>query len=214
MTINAPAAVTKSASTLTFTSCGAANSQAVTFSSATAATYPVSHAASDAVGEYNVSPANFTLKVEAPAAVTPTNSAPVIGTPALDAEGNEGDTLGSSGSFTDADGNSTLTIRQVRGEGTVTDNKDGSFSWSHTPTDNGGGTVVVEASDRLRTATQSFEWTALNVAPVIGTVTATRTGACSVSVGAPFFDQGSDDTHETVIDWGDSTTTTSGATRR
>ena len=48
--------------------------------------------------------------------------APAVATAAADASGNEGDTLGTSGAFSDADGNNTLTIMQSSGDGTVTGN--------------------------------------------------------------------------------------------
>jgi hypothetical protein len=68
--------------------------------------------------------------------------------------------------------------------------------------------VTVTATDGEHTdASQTFTWTADNVAPVIESVTVTRTDACSVSVSAPFSDQGSDDTHGASIDWDDGTNT-------
>lgn len=136
--------------------------------------------------------------------------APARGTQAGAANGNEG-TPGNpatSGSFTDADGNGTLTVTKVSGDGTVVDNGNGTFSWSHTTTDDDNGSVTVKASDGEHTdATQTFAWSAANVAPVITSVTATRTGACAVSVNAPFTDQGSDDTHSASISWGDGDST-------
>jgi hypothetical protein len=143
--------------------------------------------------------------------VCDTNSyAPMVGVQAPDANGNEG-TPGNpttAGSFTDADGNSTLTITKgALDAGTLTDNGNGTFSWSNTTTDDANGSVTVTASDGAHTsATQTFNWNAANVAPVIGTVTTSATGACSASVSAPFSDQGSADTHTASIDWGDSST--------
>jgi hypothetical protein len=252
LTIVKPAAVTTDVPTLTFNRCGEANSKPVTFSSSTADTYAITHTASDLNGAYNVSPANFTLKVGAKAVVTPppapdtdgdgvpdaddncpavanadqanadgdglgnacdANSyAPAVGTQAGAAKGNEG-TPGNpatSGSFTDQDGNDTLTITKGASDaGTLVDNGDGTFSWSHTTTDDASGSVTVTASDGEHTdATQTFTWTAANVAPVITSVTATRTGACKVSVNAPFTDQGTGDTHSASIAWGDTTSST------
>jgi PKD domain-containing protein/thrombospondin type 3 repeat protein len=92
--------------------------------------------------------------------------APAVATAAVDADGNEGDTLTTSGAFSDADGNDTLTITKASGVGTVTDNGDGTWSWSLPTTDNGSGTVVVQADDGEHTvATDSFDWSAANVAP-------------------------------------------------
>lgn len=146
-----------------------------------------------------------------------TNSyAPAIGLQAADANGNEG-TPGNpttSGSFTDADGNSTLTITKgALDAGTLTDNGNGTFDWSNTTTDDANGSVTVTASDGEHTsATQTFNWTAINVAPVVGTVTTSATGACSASVSAPFTDQGGADTHLASIDWGDGNSDSVGET--
>jgi hypothetical protein len=135
--------------------------------------------------------------------------APVaVGSPA-DENGSEGSALTTSGAFTDADGNQTLTISKVSGAGTVTDNGDGTWSWSHSTTDDATGNVVVQATDgEHAVATETFDWTASNVAPSVGPVTATRTSACSVSLSASFTDPGSADTHTAAISWGDSSTTT------
>jgi hypothetical protein len=92
--------------------------------------------------------------------------APVLTTAAVDANGDEGDTLSNSGVFSDDDGNNTLTISKVSGAGTFTDNGDGTWSWSLATTDNGSGTVVVQADDGEHTVvTDSFDWSAANVAP-------------------------------------------------
>ncbi len=92
--------------------------------------------------------------------------APAVATAAADASGNEGDTLTTLGAFSDADGNSTLIITKASGDGTVVDNGDGTWSWSLPTTDNGSGTVVVQASDgEHAAATDSFDWLAANVAP-------------------------------------------------
>jgi hypothetical protein len=78
VTINAPAGVTASPSSLTFTACGITNSQAVVFSSSTPGDYPITVSVSDSgAGTYNTNPANFTLHVNAPP--PPSDStAPVI----------------------------------------------------------------------------------------------------------------------------------------
>lgn len=136
--------------------------------------------------------------------------APQVATQAAAADGNEG-SVGSpatSGSFSDEDGNDTLTITKLSGDGTVTDNGDGTFTWSHETRDDASGTVTVEASDGEHTAaTQTFTWDAVNVSPVLGTVVAGRTDACTVSLSVPFTDAGLDDTHSAVINWGDGSTT-------
>lgn len=132
----------------------------------------------------------------------PANRAPVVSQQALDAGGDEGSELTAGGGFTDPDGD-PLTLTQVAGAGSISDLGDGSFTWSLTPDDNGSGTVTVRASDGELTAEQSFGWSASNVAPGVGPVQATLTGACSVAVSAPFSDPGSADTHSAGISWGD-----------
>jgi Thrombospondin type 3 repeat len=93
--------------------------------------------------------------------------APELGTAAADSNLNEGDTLSASGSFTDADGNSTLTITADNTAGTFTDNGDGTWDWSYPTTDNVAlATIIVTASDGEHTdATDSFDYSAANVAP-------------------------------------------------
>jgi len=136
--------------------------------------------------------------------------APAVGTQAGAANGNEG-SVGNpqtSGSFTDQDGNGTLTITKASGAGTVVDNGDGTFSWSHSTRDDASGSVTVTASDGEHDdASQTFTWNAANVDPVIGSATPTRLGACTVGLVTQFSDAGLDDTHDVVVDWGDSTFT-------
>lgn len=136
-------------------------------------------------------------------ACDPNSYAPVVSTQAADATASEGDLapLTSSGAFTDQDGN-PLTVTKDSGEGTVTDNGDGSFSWSYaTPADDAAGIVVVRASDGEKSVTQTFDWTVTNVAPTV-TASATATAACSVLVTASVNDPGTLDTHTATIDWG------------
>jgi len=92
--------------------------------------------------------------------------APTVSSEAADANGNEGDTLQTSGAFSDQDPNTTLTITQSSGAGVVTPGAtNGTWSWSLNTNDDGSGTVVVQASDGEKTVTDSFDWSAANVAP-------------------------------------------------
>jgi Thrombospondin type 3 repeat/Cadherin-like domain/PKD domain len=116
-------------------------------------------------------------------ACDPNDHAPVVGTAAGDASGNEGATLTTSGTFTDADGNSSLTITKLSGAGTVVDDGDGTWSWSLSTDDNGSGSVVVRALDGEHAAVlNSFDWSAANVAPS-GTFDAP---SGNVNEGSPF----------------------------
>lgn len=108
----------------------------------------------------------------------PNAFAPEVGSAALDASGSEGDTLHASGSFTDADPVHTLAISKVSGDGDVTDNGDGTWSWSYTAANDGSGTVVVQASDGAHAAaSDTFDWSAANAAP-------TKPGKPSLSSGS------------------------------
>lgn len=133
------------------------------------------------------------------------NQAPVVLTPAQDADGEEGDTLTTSGAFSDPDGDD-LTVSKVSGAGAVTDNGDGTWTWSLATSDNGSGTVQVAASDGTLSVMDSFDWSAVNVAPVVSEPTVTGLTACRASVSATFSDKGTDDTHTASITWGDGTT--------
>jgi hypothetical protein len=104
----------------------------------------------------------------------PNAFAPTLATPASDATGDEGDTLHTSGAFADQDGNNTLAITKLSGDGTVSDNGDGTWSWSLATSDNGSGTVAVQATDGPHpSVTDTFGWTAANVAPTADGLAAT-----------------------------------------
>jgi hypothetical protein len=129
-----------------------------------------------------------------------------------DADGDEGSPLTTHGSFTD--GNSKLTITRVSGAGRVTDHGDGTWSWSYTSADDASGIVVVRATDgQLGTGSESFGWTAANVAPSFDHPRSTRLGARAVSVSAPYSDPGAADTHTAFVRWGDGSTTLAASTR-
>ncbi|MFI5712204.1 hypothetical protein [Kribbella sp. NPDC051620] len=122
-----------------------------------------------------------------------------------DADGDEGSPLTTHGSFTE--GIRKLTVTRASGAGTVTDHGDGTWSWSYTSADDASGIVVVRATDDKRaTGTESFGWTAANVAPSLGHPLSTRLGALAVSVSAPYSDPGTADTHTAFVRWGDGST--------
>ncbi len=134
--------------------------------------------------------------------------APVLGSTAQNADGIEGSTLGSDGSFTDGDGNNSLTLTADNTEGAFRDNGDGTWSWSLATTDDvAGGTITVTAYDDEHTrVTDSFSYSASNANPVITNVSQTRNGACAVTLGATYTDAGSADTHTTSARWADGAT--------
>jgi Thrombospondin type 3 repeat len=149
--------------------------------------------------------------------------APSVNSSAADESGLEGGALSTNGSFSDQDGNSSLTITKVSGAGTVTDNGNGTWSWSHSSADDDSGTVVVKASDgEHMDATDSFGWVAENVAPEINNFAfgapsgvacqgATNLATMSFTVSDP-----ANETNDPItgtITWGDgSTTSISGRT--
>jgi hypothetical protein len=138
--------------------------------------------------------------------------APQVKTAAADAGGFEGDTLSTSGAFSDADGDNSLTITRKSGVGAVTPTipADGTWSWSYTVPDQGSGTVEVEADDgEHATAIDSFDWSAANVAPTITSLGAGSAAGCggANSLTINFTDPaGTNDTYHASIDWGDTNT--------
>lgn len=136
----------------------------------------------------------------------PNAFAPAVDQQAPDANGDEGDTLGTAGSFSDADGNASLELSVPVGTpGTFTDNGDGSFAWSLATADDTSGAVVVTADDgEHEPVTQSFGYLASNLAPSVDASTV-ATGACTAALSASFTDPGAADTHVASVDWGDGT---------
>ena len=131
--------------------------------------------------------------------------APSVATEADDADGDEGDTLTTSGAFADQDGNDTLTIMKVSGVGTVTANSDGTWSWSLPTTDNGFGSVEVQASDgEHAVVSDTFSWSAANVAPS-ASGGPNGSGIEGSALGFTFActDPGTADTWNAAVDWGD-----------
>jgi hypothetical protein len=127
-----------------------------------------------------------------------------VATDAQNVSGNEGQTLQNNGSFSDAN-NDPLTITKTAGAGTVTQGANGSWSWSLATTDNGSGSVTVTADDgKGGTVSDSFNWTASNVAPTaqLNAPTSANEGSSfNVSLGN-VQDAGSADTHEYRFDCG------------
>lgn len=138
----------------------------------------------------------------------PSNRAPAIATAALDANGIEGQTLTASGSFTDADGD-TLSLSASPSAGTFAVNGNGSWTWTlATDDDVAQATVTVTASDgRGGSAEDSFQFSAANANPAIGTLAPIRDAlGCRPSLSFVFSDPGAADTHLGSIDWGNGST--------
>lgn len=93
---------------------------------------------------------------------------------------NEGQTASNTGIFSDADGNSTVTLSAS--VGTVTkDDANGTWSWSFKTMDgpDESQTVTITASDGTDTKTATFSLTVNNVGPVLQAVLQPRDDACA-----------------------------------
>ncbi len=117
----------------------------------------------------------LTFRVTAPA-----NTAPVSQTAPANATGNEGGTLQTAGSFTDVDNNLASITAST---GTITPATDangkltGAWSWSLATSDQTSGSVTVTAKDAANaTATQTFTYSAVNVAPQVSIQPSSATG--------------------------------------
>ncbi len=190
-----------------FTGCDEVNAKIFSFTANKAGTYTVEvdRVVDSTAGDgYSWGPAAFTLKAgEAAPPPPPPNDAPTVANDAGDVFANEGSTLQNSGSFSDANGDA-LTITKT-GAGTLTQGANGSWNWSLGTTDNGSGSVTVTANDNKGgTVSDSFNWTAHNVAPtadLTAPTSANEGGSFNVSLGN-VQDASSADTHEYRFDCG------------
>lgn len=129
----------------------------------------------------------------------PPNRAPTVSNSASDVSANEGDTLRTSGAFSDAD-NDPLSITKASGAGTVIDNGDGTWSWSLATNDDTSGSVTVQASDEKGGAvSDTFAYSAANVEPVVelsgpSIVDEDKNGSEAYSISVT--DPGTADTHQ------------------
>ncbi len=87
-----------------------------------------------------------------------------VDTAAADANGNEGDTLSTSGTFS---GDVASITADNGGLGTFTDHGDGTWSWDYTPDDDFATTTITVTAHGTNgsTADDSFDTSAVNVAP-------------------------------------------------
>lgn len=204
VSISVPAGAAADKTSLSFANCN--TSQNVQFTASTAGNKTITHSVSGGVGT-TTNAADFVLKVGTGTTPPPSNSAPQVLVAAPDANGTEGATLSTSGSFSDSDVGDSLTLTADNTKGTFTDNGDGTWTWSLATVDDvAAGTVTVTAKDKSgATATDSFGYSAINADPVLGSLTLGGTN-CSPTIAGVFTDAGSGDTHAGTIGWGDGST--------
>ncbi|MBI2852872.1 MAG: hypothetical protein HYX84_07215 [Chloroflexi bacterium] len=217
VTINAPASVTATPSSRTFTACGDGAAQSVTFSSNTPGDYDITVSVSDAgTGTYNTNPGKFTLHVLAP--LTPTNNVPEINVAAPSVTVDEGQIATITGVYSDADTGDNVHISASPPIGTITKTgtNSGTWTWSFQTTDGTSETqaVTITADDgNDGTASVQFDLVVNNVAPTITGIspsagalykagdTVTVTGSFTDPAGA------ADNPYAVLFDWDDSTST-------
>lgn len=142
----------------------------------------------------------------------PANSPPVVAANVAAVSANEGGTVSNAGTFSDAQGNNTVTLTATVGGvafGTVTKNdSDGTWSWSANAADGPAGpfTVTIKATDtQIAMANATFTYAVNNVVPTIS-----LSGNATVNEGSPYTlnlgvvtDPGQDTITGYKIDWGD-----------
>jgi hypothetical protein len=139
----------------------------------------------------------------------PLNQPPEIATAAADVIVDEGQVGSTGGTFVDPDAD-TLTLSCLGSCAGFSDEGGGIWSWSQLLVEGPEAfSVTVTASDGMLEATDSFDVTVHNLAPVITTtsgVSATSSISDPVVVSADFTDAGIEDTHTAQFDWGDGMT--------
>jgi hypothetical protein len=166
----------------------------------------------------NATHVSISLTVPGPAcpATPPTNSAPIVnaGGPY---SGVEGAAVALDGaSYTDTGDNTThtflwqITSSSIDGGGTCSLSSPTSLAEATiTCDDDGTATLKLTVTDGAATPL-SGEGTATlaltNANPSVGTVTVAPSSACGIDISASFSDAGSNDTHDSSIDWGDDST--------
>ncbi len=144
----------------------------------------------------------------------PANTPPVVAANAAAVSANEGGTVSNTGTFSDAQGNSTVTFTAKVGGvtfGTVTKNDAlGTWSWSANAADGPAGpfTVTIRATDNQNAAANAtFTYAVNNVPPTIS-----LSGNADVNEGALYTlnlgvvtDPGTDTITQYIVNWGDGT---------
>ncbi len=138
-------------------------------------------------------------------ATPPVNKAPVVAVAANDATGNEGDSLTTSGRFSDPDGD-LLALTANPSVGQFADNGDGSWTWRlATDDDVALASISVTADDgKGGSAQDAFDYSAANVAPKLSlSANSGDAFGCSVNMAGGWNDPGVADTHSGGFVWAD-----------
>ncbi|MDX1409086.1 MAG: Ig-like domain-containing protein, partial [Saprospiraceae bacterium] len=142
--------------------------------------------------------------------VTCINDSPLVAADEASVTVDEGTTASNSGTISDAEGDPVILAAS---EGAVTDNGDGTWSWSFATIDgpSDSQTVTVTADDGQGGISQAqFSLTVNNVSPAIEFIALPADPVSindqPISVGVSFSDPGTADIHEVAWDWGDGTT--------
>ncbi len=139
--------------------------------------------------------------------LVPLNQAPTVSPNAAAVAGPEGSVITNSGTFSDAQGNSTVTLSASVGT-IVQNNSTGEWSWSIPAPDGpfGPATVTITATDNLgQVTTATFVYSVGNVAPSIvlsGSPTVDEGSIYTLNLGK-VTDPGQDTITSYTIDWGD-----------
>ncbi|TWU27019.1 putative Ig domain protein [Novipirellula galeiformis] len=138
--------------------------------------------------------------------ITGANDAPTI-SGAATATATEGSTATHTGTFADVDSGDTITL--TASEGNVTDNLDGTWSWSLATTDDAAmRAITITATDAMAASNDvTFQFTVTNVAPTIaltGSGSAVEGILYELTLGS-VTDPGDDTVTGYTIDWGDGT---------
>jgi hypothetical protein len=141
---------------------------------------------------------------------TVSNTAPTITRDQATVTVDEGQTAANSGTYSDLD-SANVTLTASVGTVTKTGTNSGTWSWSFGTSDGPAQsqTVTITATDSQgATSTTTFALIVNNVAPTVGTITASLAPVqvnTAISTSATFADVGTLDTHTATWNWGDGT---------
>ena len=131
------------------------------------------------------------------------NVAPTLTVDIAEIVANEADVAANAGTLT-GPGDDEVSLNASVGE--VTDNRDGTWSWTFSTTDGTGQsqTVTITATDEDGASTNvSFTLTVLNIAPTVEAGPDQTIDVGDIATITPSFSDPGEDAHTATIDWGD-----------